>query len=575
VRERFRPRTPVTGMPTQRPEASVAGRLDLVLRGLEEVRAGLARLESANGDAGSGRDLHERLDGVIATLADLGAELRDEREELTDVLERERYRELFGAPAASVITDAGGVIAEANAVASELLGVEAGSLVGKPLAAFVRLGERQEFRALLRHLGRGEEGREHEFSFSGRSRRTFTASLAVRPVDTAEGVRSLRWLIRDVTERNRAPDEVRPYAELEDRVRERTFEVETQRAQLAAIIEQMPVGVMIVEADGTLLLANHQADVIWGEPVESRRLERTTEGRGFDLEGRPLAPEDWPLTRATTTGEVVNGQVVSIRRADGTRVAVEVNASPIRAPDGRVVAGVAMLWDVTKRERQERAEREFVSNAAHELQTPLTAITSAAEVLQAGAKEIPADRDRFLAHIQHECDRLARLVRALLVLARAQTSAEVPRADPVPLRPVLQDVASRLRPPPDVRVEVRCHARLSARADRDLLEQAVENVVANALKYTSEGTVLLAAQRLDDERVAIEISDTGAGIPVAERERVFERFYRGGARDRSGFGLGLAIVEQAARALGGEVEIESPPGDGTTVRLVLPAARTA
>jgi PAS domain S-box-containing protein len=562
-------------MATQRPEASVAGRLDLALRGLEEVRAGLARLESGDGDAASGRDLYERLDGVIGTLTDLGAELRDEGEELAFVPEIGPYRELFGASVAFVITDARGVIAEANAAAAELLGVEAGALVGKALAAFVRPGEREDFRALLRRLERGDERREREFSFGGRNRRTFTASLAVGPAGTAGGVRSLRWLIRDLTERYRALDEMRSHAELEHRVRERTFEVEAQRAQLAAIIEQMPVGVMIVEADGTLLLANHQADVIWGEPVESRRLERTTAGRGFDAEGRPLAPEDWPLTRATTSGEVVNAQLISIHRADGTSVAVEVNASPIRAPDGRIVAGVQMLWDVTARERQERAEREFVSNAAHELQTPLTAITSAAEVLQAGAKEVPADRDRFLSHIQHECDRLARLVHALLVLARAQTSAAVARADPIPVRAVLRDVAARLRPPPEVRIDVRCNARLRALADRDLLEQAIENLASNALKYTTEGAVVLAARRLDHAQVAIEISDTGLGIPADERDRVFERFYRGGARDRSGFGLGLAIVDQAVRVLGGQIELETPPGGGTMVRLTLPAARAA
>jgi NtrC-family two-component system sensor histidine kinase KinB len=562
-----------------RTDVSFSGQFDLVLRELEDLNARLAQLEAADDGAKLFAGLQERLHAMVAALADLGSDVRDERAGFTAALERERerYRELFAfAPAAYVTTDARGVIEEANAVAAELLGVSATYLVGKPLAGFVSVEQRQAFRALLRRLRRGDDAREHELSFIGRNGNAFAAALAVGPVYTHEGVGALRWLIRDVTERARAVEEVqRLNAELEDRVRERTLEGETQRAQLAAVIEQMPAGVLIVEADGTLVRANQQAELIWGGPLEVRRRERTAPGRGFDLEGRALTPDEWPLTRATAAGEVVTGQLVSIQRADGTRVVAEMSAAPVRGPDGRVVAGVGILWDVTARERLERAEREFVANAAHELQTPLTAITSAAEVLQAGAKEIPVDRDRFLEHIQRECDRLARLVRALLVLARAQTSAELVHAEPVLIRDVLRDTAARLRAPSEVRFEVRCSPRLRALADRGLLEQAIENVVSNALKHTSAGTVALTGRKLDRERVAIEIWDTGVGIPAVERDRVFERFYRGGSRDRSGFGLGLAIVEQAMQALGGQVELETAPDAGTRVRLTLRAAGTA
>lgn len=347
-------------------------------------------------------------------------------------------------------------------------------------------------------------------------------------------------------------------------------ELETERARLATVIEQMPAGVMIVEPDGSLSLANRQAEEIWGESFESLRSEMPAAGRGFDGVGHALGPGEWPLVRAVKTGEVVSGELIEIVRADGMRAVIEVNAAPVRGPDGHVVAAVQVFWDITAREWQERAEREFVTNAAHELQTPLTAITSAAEVLQAGAKEIPDDRDRFLAHIQNECDRLARLVQALLVLARAQTGREPLSIERLRIRPMLEEVARRLLPADAVRVEVNCPVRLVALGNRDLAWQALANIAGNAAKFTSEGSILLTARRLDGDVVAIEVTDTGPGVPAEERARVFERFYRGGDRDRTGFGLGLAIAEQAARALGGQLELEAAANGGTTVRLTLP-----
>jgi signal transduction histidine kinase len=234
-------------------------------------------------------------------------------------------------------------------------------------------------------------------------------------------------------------------------------------------------------------------------------------------------------------------------------------------------AAVLVVTDISERERRERAEREFVTNAAHELRNPLASITSAVEVLQSGAKEVPAERDRFLGNIERDAARLGRLTRALLLLARAQTRSEAPRFNPVALRPLLESVAAGLQPAEGVRVDVRCPEGLEALAEADLLEQALANLAANAGKHTAEGSIVLSARALDTASVAVEVEDTGPGIPIAEQQRVFDRFYRG-RRVADGFGLGLAIVQQAVRALGGRVEISSVPGRGTTIRIVLPAA---
>jgi signal transduction histidine kinase len=236
-------------------------------------------------------------------------------------------------------------------------------------------------------------------------------------------------------------------------------------------------------------------------------------------------------------------------------------------PAGELETAILILADVSVRERRERAEREFVTNAAHELRTPLASIISSIEVLQAGAKNVPEERDRFLGHIQREADRLARLSRALLVLARVQTGQERPRPQLVRLCTLLEQVAQSLAHVPAVEVQVECAPELVVLADPDLVEQIVINLGSNAARYTQRGTIVLAA-REEDESAVIELRDSGSGVPPAARERVFDRFFRG-ERDTAGFGLGLAIAAEAARALGGRVELEAE-GTGTTVRVTLP-----
>src|SRR5215218_3287547 len=157
--------------------------------------------------------------------------------------------------------------------------------------------------------------------------------------------------------------------------------------------------------------------------------------------------------------------------------------------------------------RKEVAEREFVTNAAHELQSPLTAIVSAIEVLQAGAKDTP-ERDVFLDHIEQAAARLVRLTRALLVLSRVQTRLEAARTELVELEPLLSDIAARAKMQGDVDLVVSCPAGAAVVTNRELVEHAVFNVLANATNYTTNGRIELSA-RLDGGVAEISISDTG------------------------------------------------------------------
>ena len=361
---------------------------------------------------------------------------------------------------------------------------------------------------------------------------------------------------------------VRQFArELEERAMERTRELDAERTLLNAVIETVPVGLIVADRDGSILRANAEALRVLRQPsADAPAFRRWRELEAYDLEGRRIWPDEFPIARSLRTGEVVVGERFEVV-AGGGRVVLEVGSAPVVDADADIIGGVTVLQDVTTRNRTERVEREFVTNAAHQLQSPLAAIISATEVLQSGAKDRP-ERDVFLGHIEREAGRLARLVRALLVLARAQTGFEAPKDELVPVEPLLAQVAASLRLPDGVAVAVDCPPGTAVLSNRELIEQAVVNLAENSAKHTTEGEIVLSGRTVDGH-VEISVADTGPGIPPGERPQVLERFYRGDS-DTEGFGLGLAIADAAAVALGGQLELDSTVGAGTVVRFRIP-----
>jgi PAS domain S-box-containing protein len=514
------------------------------------------------------------LQSAIQELRIAEEELRVQNEQLAAAhAERDeayrRYRELFDAgPDSLLVTDENGKILEANRAAAELLEVPPERLPGKVLAVSVAPQWRRAFRTELVALTSGRK-EVVEFDLRLRPRSGDGRIIQARAISIRMSGMPLevRWALRDVTEQRSDATELRLLnAELAGRVAERTEAIDRQQALLSAVLEQNPLGLAIVDETEQVVLANSEARQIFGEPGAPSR------ATGYKLDGSAY-DGDWPVLRSLRSGEVVIGERARIPRADGEHMIVEINSGPIRDGAGRTVAAVSVFRDVTLAEQREQAEHEFVSNAAHELRTPLAAIVGAVEVLQAGAKDDPAERDRFLAHVERQCRRLERLTTALLTLARVQTQDEPARLEIVELCPLFQEVAEALHPAPRVSVEVQCGEEVAVFANRVLLEEALLNLAVNAMKYTLRGAITLAAVESDSGFVSIEIRDTGRGMTAADRKRAVERFYRGDDDASGGFGLGLAIVAAAAQAMDSQLEIESAPQKGTTVRLRLRAAR--
>jgi len=365
----------------------------------------------------------------------------------------------------------------------------------------------------------------------------------------------------DVQLRPRFRDEVGSLALSIDRMRRRlraSFEaLRAERDRLGRLFEQLQDGVVAVDERLVVQFANTSARRLFG---------------GGALEPGTALPERWggvPLRRLARGLFRADAAPAEARADPGDQRTIAV----VGVPAGVSELAVIVLSDITAQERRERAEREFVANASHELRTPVSAIASAVEALESGAQESKDDREAFIRLIGRQADRLARLTRSLLILARAQTRQEPIRLEPVLLKPLLEEIAAATEPASGCGVEVACADELVALAQRDLTEQVVANLVGNAVKHTQTGAIVLSARPAGDS-VVIEVADNGPGIRLGAQQRVFDRFYSDQEGQRGGFGLGLAIARDAVRALGGSIEIESKRGHGTKARVTLAAGRS-
>ena len=193
-------------------------------------------------------------------------------------------------------------------------------------------------------------------------------------------------------------------------------------------------------------------------------------------------------------------------------------------PDERAV--LAVVRDRTDEMRREFAEADFVSNAAHELRNPLAGISGAIEVLQSGAKDDPKARDHFLDRLAEDAERMSRLTRSLLTLARVE-SLGAGETEVVDVPAAIRDVVAAVEPPRHVELAIEVEPDLAAKGDPTLLRQVMIGLLTNAFKNTPPpGTVTVRGRRDGETEVSMEVIDTGTGIPAAEIERVFERFYR-------------------------------------------------
>jgi signal transduction histidine kinase len=322
----------------------------------------------------------------------------------------------------------------------------------------------------------------------------------------------------------------------------------SERDRLSAIFDALDDAVIVAGPDGQSRFQNPAAaDLVLAD--------------GKVLEA--LMP--W-LRRAESRGSAESDAV----RVGDRVLAIAVTKLPAEG------AVLAVVRDRTNELRREIAEREFVSNAAHELRNPIAGLSGAIEVLRAGAKDDPEAREHFLSRLGADAERITRLTESLLTLARMEAVGEG-GAEPLDVGIVVEDAADAVTRPDGIEVKLDVEPDLAAEADAVLLRQVLIGLLTNAFKNTAPpGTVTLRARRDGADQVLIEVTDTGKGIAADEVGRIFERFYRGsGSLEQEGFGLGLSIAKRMVDVMGGEIGVESEVGLGSTFWVRLNAEKPA
>jgi two-component system phosphate regulon sensor histidine kinase PhoR len=341
-----------------------------------------------------------------------------------------------------------------------------------------------------------------------------------------------------------------------------------QRNQLEAVLSSMLEGVIAVDRSERVISVN-QAAARWLGVAPEKLI-----GRSIQETIRNLAMHRF-VARALESLHPVEDDIVVFRSEE--RI-LNIRSAPLLDASQEALGILIVFNDVTQLRRLENLRRDFVANVSHEIKTPLTAIKGFVETLCQGAVGDPQEAQRFLVIVAKHVQRLESVIEDLLMLSRIENMGE--RGDlnreKTRLRELFQSAVQICRPKAEqkgIRVELEGDLEANAVVDPVLLEQAVVNLLDNAIKYSDPQKPIRIAARRSEGELQISVRDDGIGIEKKHLPRLFERFYRvdkARSRAQGGTGLGLAIVKHIAQAHGGHVTVASTPGEGSAFTIHLP-----
>jgi len=368
-------------------------------------------------------------------------------------------------------------------------------------------------------------------------------------------------------------EELSVLAEAMNRMAEQLYDklttITSQRNELEAVLYGMVEAVLVVDKDQNILRLNRGAEVLFqvrAAGAQGRSIQESI--RNTDLQHF--------VRKTLTEGHPVEADL----QFPGDPVQyVQAHGSVIRNGQDRLIGAVVVLNDVTRLKQLENIRKDFVANVSHELKTPITSIKGFLETLQEGAIDDPAHAQKFLSIMQKQTDRLHAIIEDLLSLSRIEQHVEKKAIvrEGMSISEVIEAVEKVCRDraqEKNITLETQCD-QVVGRVNATLLEQALVNLVDNAVKYSEPGSVVTIRCYRSDSEIVLSVRDQGCGIPKEHHNRIFERFYRvdkARSRQIGGTGLGLAIVKHIVLAHSGRVTLESTPGEGTTFYIHLPGS---
>ena len=371
------------------------------------------------------------------------------------------------------------------------------------------------------------------------------------------------------------------YETLEQKVSERTKDLEMSRAKEEAILLSIGDGLLATDEKGNIIFINKTAEKLLGNKSKNvigkifseAVLLEDDKGVAIPLERHPVR---LALTMGTTT---VSSTHYHVRRGR-TKFPVAMTVTPVIL-SGKVIGTIKVFRDITDEREIDKAKTEFVSLASHQLRTPLSTVNWYAEMLLEGdVGELNEKQQKYLAEVYRSNQRMVELVNALLDVSSLELGTFIIEPEATDICKLAQSAIDEQKPQIDaqkIRFSFSCAKNISLmQADPKLLRMVIQNILSNAVKYTAEsGKITMTLALLDKKNVILKISDTGYGIPKNQQAKIFTKLFRADNvrdKDTDGTGLGLYIVKSVVENSGGKVWFESGENKGTTFYVSLPLA---
>jgi len=541
--------------------------------------------------------LYDQAQQEIAERKRAEEELRTYQEHLQELVDErtaelreseERYRSLFdGVPVGLYRTTPEGNIVDVNPAMTQMMGVQskAEALATRGTDYYVNPEDRVRWQELMA----AEEGivRDFEVQWRRPDGTVFWVNDTARAVRDEQGqVLYYEGSMEDISERKRAEEELRDYQEhLEELVEQRTAELRESEERYRTLFDGVPMGLYRTTPEGQALVMNQAARQMFRFPSRAD----LASANAVDYYVNPDDRRRWQ--ELMEREGVVQDFEEQLYRYDGTVIWVSDSARAVKDEQGKVLHYEGSLKDITERKRAEaelqqakeaaeaanQAKSRFLANMSHELRTPLNAIIGFTRLVKRRSTDtLPQKQLDNLDKVLVSADHLLGLINDILDLSKIEAGRTEVQPASFEVEPLVDACIQTVRPLVKTQnlrlvkdVEPDLPAMLS---DQDKARQILINLLSNAVKFTEEGTVTVSAQR-QGEMLVLAVKDTGIGIPEDALERIFEAFQQvdgSTTRRYGGTGLGLSISRQLARLLGGDIQLESTLGEGSTFTVTLP-----
>lgn len=348
-----------------------------------------------------------------------------------------------------------------------------------------------------------------------------------------------------------------------------------ERRRLQAIIQQLPVGVVITDNKGKIVMVNKRLNTMLGIKIPIGF--NITKGALLDTtyKGKPAHTQNFPLVHALNTGKPLVGREFIVNRKDKKRTYIQVSASPIHNSENKIIAAASIINDITAQKEMEQRKDDFVNIASHELKTPITSMKLYVDSLMNRIKTYNDERSlKTVGNIKNQIEKLQKLVNDLLDVSRLQTGKLVFTKEEFRIDTLIEEIIDVLQDSAvDKKIIFTKKLPLIVLADRFRIYQVITNLITNAIKFSNQGERIIVSLQKQDDKAVVSIQDFGIGVAKEQQKKIFERLYQVNdekVKTFPGFGMGLYISKEIIKKNKGSIWVESELGKGATFYFSLP-----